>query len=68
VNIPQAPERYDRSHQNRVKSTLEQEDHKNRKKDADIELVNEKLIIRSPNGSRFYITVSNAGALTATAL
>jgi len=41
----------------------------NRKKNADIELgQDEKLVIRSPNGTRYYLTVSNVGALSATTM
>jgi len=49
--------------------SLELADALNRKKNANIELgQDELLIIRSPNGSRFYLAVSNLGVLSATSM
>jgi hypothetical protein len=47
---------------------LENADRQNRKINADVEIASSKLILTSPNGSRFSVVVSNAGALSATAL
>lgn len=48
---------------------LEQEDARNLKRDQDAELAGAaRLILRSPNGARWSITVSNAGAISAVAL
>lgn len=48
---------------------LDRADGMNRKKLQDVELgPGERLIIRSPNGNRWVLTVSNAGAVSATAL
>ena len=48
---------------------LEQADIQNLKRQADIEIVDpQRLILRSPNGTRYVISVSNAGVLSATAL
>lgn len=47
---------------------LEQEDRRNRKTGADVEIGRERLVLRAPNGSRWAITVSNAGVLGAIAL
>lgn len=59
---------YDVSDQTRTRVAIEQEDNLNRKKGANIELVKELLILRSPNGTRYKITVSDAGALSAVAV
>lgn len=45
------------------------EDERNFKKGRDVELARgERLILRSPNGSRWVIAVDNTGTLGATAL
>lgn len=44
------------------------EDERNFKRGRDVELARgERLILRSPNGSRWVVTVDNAGALGTTA-
>ena len=68
MNLPSAPAQYSAEDQRRLRSDLEREDRQNLKRGRDIELSDERLIIRSPNGSRFALAVSNAGVLSATAL
>jgi hypothetical protein len=43
------------------------EDEKNYKRDRDIELVRNRIILRSPNGTRYALVVDNAGALSTVA-
>jgi hypothetical protein len=60
---------YDTADQLSLRRALELADALNRKKNVDIELgQDEKLVIRSPNGTRYYLTVSNLGVLTATSM
>ena len=59
------PLRYDQSYQTRLNTTLKTADDLNRKRGTDIELVQERLILRSPNGTRYKVTVSDAGVLSA---
>ena len=60
---------YDTADQLSLRRALELADALNRKKNVDIELrQDEKLVIRSPNGTRYYLTVSNVGALSATTM
>lgn len=47
---------------------LEREDRFNRKTNTDIEVGSSRLILTSPNGTRYSITVSNLGVISATAL
>lgn len=47
---------------------IEEADRQNLKRGADIEIGDAKLVIRSPNGARWKITVSNAGVVAAVAL
>lgn len=68
LKTPQAPPRYDQDWQTRHNNALEVEDTKNRKLGTDIELTKDRLIIRSPGGLRFKITVSDAGIVSAVAM
>lgn len=68
MKLTLAPDKYDRTDQTRLRTAIEHEDARNRKKGVDLEIVAERLILRSPNGTRYKITVSDAGALSAVAL
>lgn len=68
MNLPAPTLGYDPSNESATRRTLEQEDRRNRKVGADVEIGGERLILRSPNGDRWSVTVGNAGALTATLL
>jgi hypothetical protein len=69
MSLPRAPGAYSKDDQDRFRKTLDQRDTENRKKQQDVEVAGtERLILSSPNGSRFNIVVSNAGALSAVAL
>jgi hypothetical protein len=63
-----APSNYSQTEQNQFRGQLERELTNMLRSDQDAELVTTRIILRSPNGSRFALTVSNAGALSATAL
>jgi hypothetical protein len=47
---------------------IEQADGLNHKKNQDVEVGAARLILKSPNGTRYSITVDNSGNLGATAL
>ena len=49
-------------------ATIEQEDQLNHKRLQDVEVGDARLILKSPNGPRYSITVDNSGNLGATAL
>lgn len=68
MKLPLAAPKYDVSDQTRARVAIEQEDHRNRKKGVDLEIVNERLILHSPNGTRYKVVVSDAGALSTVAL
>lgn len=69
MKLPNAPAAYDRFDQSQTRSIIESDLNKSRKSGENVELApGEQLILRSPNGARWSITVSNAGALSATAL
>ena len=69
MKLPRPTADYDQVAELTLRRALELADALNRKKNADIELgQDEKLVIRSPNGTRYYLTVSNVGALSATTM
>lgn len=69
MSLPRAPVQYGKEDQDRLRKSLDQRDAENRKKRQDVEIAgSERLILSSPNGSRWNITVDNAGALAAVAL
>jgi hypothetical protein len=76
MKLPQAPDKYDASNERQARGILEQADQGYFKKGQDVELVGQdgaltrsaRLILRSPNGTRWSITVSNAGAVVVTSL
>ena len=65
MRLPNPGPRYDQQTQVRLQRELETADGQNRKAGQNIELVTEVLILRSPNGTRYKLTVSNAGVLSA---
>jgi len=69
MKLPRPSPNYDQVEELTFRRSLELADALNRKKNANIELgQDELLIIRSPNGSRFYLAVSNLGVLSATSM
>jgi hypothetical protein len=68
LRVPAPASTWTPAYQIRVNQAVEVADVQNRKKGADVELVNEMLILRSPNGQRWRITVSNAGIVGAVVL
>lgn len=68
MKLAQAPAEYSMADQINMRAALVAADRKNLKSNVDVEFVDNRLILRSPNGTRYYLTVSNAGVLGATAL
>jgi len=66
--LPTAPEVYDPIDTNKMNLLIEQADGLNHKKNQDVEVGAARLILKSPNGTRYSITVDNSGNLGATAL
>jgi hypothetical protein len=65
LTIPRPGPQYTMDVATRTKQALETEDLRNRKAGADVELSSERLIIRSPNGTRYEVVVDNNGGLYA---
>lgn len=68
MKVPSPPLTYTPVAEAQRNFLIETADRQNRKINADVEISSSKLILTSPNGSRFSVVVSNAGALSATAL
>ena len=66
--LPNASVRYDSTLIDRITNLIEQADNLNHKKNQDVEIGAARLILRAPNGTRYSVTVDNAGTLGATAL
>jgi|13_taG_2_1085334.scaffolds.fasta_scaffold01870_9 phosphosulfolactate phosphohydrolase-like enzyme len=66
--LPEAQRNYDFVQENQRNNLIEQADNLNRKKNQDIELRGERLILQSPNGTRFSITVADNGTVSAVSL
>ena len=68
MRLPSPPAMFQTSYQSALNVQIEQADDLNHKKLQDVEVGEARLILRSPNGSRFSVTVDNSGNLSATAL
>jgi hypothetical protein len=69
LRLPRPSDEYDRLYQAEANLTLETADRGNFKHFEDVDLANnERLILVSANGTRYSILVSDAGALSTTAI
>lgn len=64
MNLPSPPDQYNRDDQSRVRDILGRADTENHKRGRDINVAPGRLILTSPNGTRYAITVSNSGVLS----
>lgn len=68
MKLPASRSSYTQMDDQTARSMLERADAENHKRNRDIEVSPGRLIIKSPNGTRYSIEVSNAGVISATAL
>lgn len=66
--LPQPSKTYDVANEAQNRASIQAADKLNRKTNADVEIGPNKLILTSPDGTRWNATVSNAGAWVITAL
>lgn len=66
--LPQQPRDYSVVVERERNRSMQKADLANRKKSEDIEVGDERLILTSPDGTRYSLTVDNAGTLSTTAL
>ena len=63
MNLPKPPPQYDAEEEAQMRAMLMREDVRNLKSGRNLDLRNAKLILTAPNGTRYQVTVSNAGVL-----
>jgi hypothetical protein len=68
MRLPNVPLTFDRLTETERNRTLELADQQNRKVGQDVELSGERLILKSPDGTRWSITINDQGGMTATSL
>lgn len=68
MKLPLSPIAYSRASEIERNRLIEQEDRRNHKRGQDVEIGVARLILTSPNGTRYSITVDNAGVIAATAI
>ena len=69
MTLPRPPEKYETRWATEQSRQLDVQWDQTHRRGADVELgQNERLIMRSPNGVRWSITVSDSGILSATSL
>jgi hypothetical protein len=68
LSLAKPPSTYEAGDEAQLRRALEREDRKNRKIGTDVEVGANRLVLKSPNGARWSITVSNTGVITAVAL
>jgi len=66
--LPRPPTMFDQTIASLTNLAIEQADQLNHKKNQDIEVGDGRLILKSPNGTRYKIEVDNSGNLSASAL
>ena len=66
--LPVPAQSYDRTTANQTNLILEQADYLNHKRNQDIEVGDGRVILKSPNGTRYKIAVDNSGNLTASSI
>ncbi len=67
MKLPRPSESYDAMDESITRAAIERADDENLKRGRDLEVHPARIILRSPNGSRWAITVSNTGTLSASA-
>ena len=68
MRLPIAPMSYSQGDQAQVRAQLELDASLAHRKNADIEVGAGRLILKSPNGTRYIVGVDNSGNLTTTAI
>lgn len=68
MRLPDQQSTYDQFAERQRSLEIEQADYLNRKKNQDIEVGDERIILKSPNGTRFKLVVNDLGVVTASAV
>jgi hypothetical protein len=68
LNLSSPPDDYSRTDQAQMRDAIRRADGENFKRGRDIEAGGGRVILTSPDGNRWALTVSNAGVVGATAI
>ena len=68
MRLPDAPSNYAPVYESEKNNILEKSDQQNFKRLSDVEIGSARLIIESPNGTRYKIVVDNSGNLSASSV
>jgi len=68
MRLPKPPNQYSATIEGQRNLVIEKYDGLNHKKNRDVEIGDGRLILKSPNGTRYQITVSNAGVVGASSI
>jgi hypothetical protein len=68
LRLPQARPAYSQIDDQTARSLIERADAENHKRNRDVEVSPGRLILQSPNGTRWSIEVSNSGVISASSL
>lgn len=68
MRLPPAPVVYTQEAEQTMRSLVQQADIQNHKRNRDVEISPGRLILKSPDGTRWSIEVDNAGVVSATSL
>lgn len=66
--LPRPPKDYDLRDQSETRRAIELEDRNNRKLGQDVEINDNRLILKSPDGTRWNITIADDGTISGTSL
>lgn len=68
IRLPSPENIYDVQVEQQRNLLIEQADDLNHKKNQDVEVGDARLILKSPNGTRYSITVDNSGTVSASSI
>jgi hypothetical protein len=68
MKLPRPAPRYDMQDQAEMRIAIERADDLAHKRNRDVEIGAARLILTAPNGTRYVVSVSNAGAIQATVI
>lgn len=68
MKLPNPPSSYVQSDQQELRRQVELSDQQNHKRNRDVEIGTARLILTSPNGTRYALVVSNTGTLSTVAV
>ena len=68
LSLPQPSAQYDQNNEAQARSEMMRADDQNMKKTQDVDISKRRLILQSPDGNLWSVTVGNTGTLSAVAL